>query len=54
VQDEDVQSKMTLAQAYIDVGDLEEARNLLIQALAGGSEQDKKQVQALLDKLNKK
>jgi pilus assembly protein FimV len=50
---EDVQSQITLAKAYIDIGDYESAREFLIKAMTLGSPAQKQQVQELLDRISK-
>lgn len=51
--DEDIQSQIALAKAYIDIGDYASAREYLMKALEGGTAQQKQQVQTLLDRINK-
>lgn len=53
VPNEDVQSQITLAKAYIDIGDYESAREFLLKAMTLGSPAQKQQVQTLLDRISK-
>jgi pilus assembly protein FimV len=46
-----VTTKLSLAEAYIDEGQADDARGMLEEVLAEGNEEQKKQAQALLDKL---
>jgi pilus assembly protein FimV len=54
VNDQDEpQSQLTLAKAYVDVGDADSARELLIHVIAHGNDAQKKEAQDLLEKLSK-
>jgi pilus assembly protein FimV len=46
------QTKLDLAQAYIDMGDVEGARNLLGEVASGGSEEQQGQAREMLGKLS--
>ncbi len=50
---EDWQSQLSLAKAYIDVGDIEPARDILVNILSQGTPAQAKEAQALLDRINK-
>lgn len=51
--DNEIQSHITLAKAYIDIGDYDSAREFLMKAMSGGSSKQKKQVQDLLSRISK-
>jgi len=48
---DEVATKLDLARAYLDMGDSEGARSILDEAMAEGSDEQKKEAQELLDKL---
>ncbi len=54
VKDDDVQSQISLAKAYIEVGDIEAARDLLTKVTDSADEDQKKQIQILLAHLKPK
>ncbi len=47
--DDEAATKLDLARAYIDMGDNEGARDILQEVLEGGSDEQKKEAQGLLD-----
>jgi pilus assembly protein FimV len=49
--DDPVQTKIDLAKAYVDMGDVEGAREILQEALGEGNPDQQKQAQALLGNL---
>jgi pilus assembly protein FimV len=51
VGDDPVQTKIDLARAYVDMGDVEGAREILQEAIGEGNPDQKKQAQALLGNL---
>ncbi|MCW8919728.1 MAG: hypothetical protein OQL08_13055 [Gammaproteobacteria bacterium] len=48
---DEITTKLDLAQAYAEMGDAEGARSMLEEVIAAGSEEQKQQAQALIDKL---
>jgi pilus assembly protein FimV len=51
VGDDEMTTKLDLAQAYAEMGDPEGARGMLEEVIAAGSDEQKQQAQALIDKL---
>jgi FimV-like protein len=51
---DEVHAQISLAKAYMEVGDIEAARELLINILSKGTPTQQENVQLLLDQLNKK
>ncbi len=49
--DDEMTTKLDLAQAYAEMGDAEGARSMLEEVIAGGSDEQQQQAQALIDKL---
>jgi pilus assembly protein FimV len=49
---DEIETKLDLAKAYIDMGDAESAKDIIGQVLEKGSAEQKKTAQALLDDLN--
>lgn len=49
--DDEITTKLDLAQAYAEMGDAEGARSMLEEVIAAGSDEQKQQAQALIDKL---
>ena len=49
---DEMQTKLDLAQAYMDMGDNEGARNLLGEVMAEGSESQQGQAKEMLGKLS--
>jgi pilus assembly protein FimV len=49
---EEVNTKLDLAKAYIDMGDHEGARDILDEVVAGGNDEQKKQAQELLSQID--
>ena len=50
-ESDEATTKLDLAQAYIEMGDTEGARSMLEEVVEAGSEEQKQQAQALLDKI---
>lgn len=53
-ESEDFQSQLSLAKAYIEVGDIEPAREILVHVLSQGTQAQAQAAQALLDRINNK
>ncbi|MEN8170139.1 MAG: FimV/HubP family polar landmark protein [Pseudomonadota bacterium] len=51
VGEDEMTTKLDLAQAYAEMGDAEGARNMLQEVVSAGSDEQKQQAQALIDKL---
>ena len=49
---DEIQTKLDLAQAYIDMEDIESARGILGEVMAEGSELQKDQARLLLSRIN--
>lgn len=49
--EDEMTTKLDLAQAYAEMGDAEGARSMLEEVVAGGNDEQKQQAQALIDKL---
>lgn len=49
--EDEMTTKLDLAQAYAEMGDAEGARSMLEEVVSGGSDEQKQQAQALIDKL---
>jgi pilus assembly protein FimV len=49
--EDEITTKLDLAQAYAEMGDAEGARSMLEEVIAAGSAEQKQQAQALIDKL---
>ncbi len=54
VKDDDIQSQISLAKAYIEVGDIEAAKDLLTKSQHNGTDEQKEQIKQLLSQLNPK
>ncbi len=47
---DEIATKLDLARAYVDMGDIEGAKEILAEVVADGTEQQKSEAQALIDK----